>query len=344
MEDVIIIGGGVGGLVAAKTLAESGIKPLLLERRKGFGQKACGEMVAEEFCGFTLYDFLKDKSIILREFNRMVINFYGKKYFFNLKSSILGFKKLLQINKKAFEEYLTKEARKFGAKILLGKTVNEIKREGNSILINNKLRAKILIGADGFHSITRKFTGQIAKNYGFAISGYGKCEVKYPYFFFNPEIIPEGYGWIFPRRGGEANIGCGSLKIKKVPLFLKEFLEKFNLKIKKIKGAFLPTQLPVKTFFNNIILVGDAACFTDPFWGGGINAAIFSGYLAGKITREAILEDRVDATFLSKYEKEWKKGLYKSLVKNYYFQKIFKDFFLYHKNITSLGLTILSKL
>lgn len=342
MEKVVIIGGGVGGLITAKTLAEIGIFPLLLEKNKNFGQKACGEMVAEEFCGFRFYDFLKDENIILKKFDRIIINFWGKEYFFNLKDSPLGFKKLLQINKKAFEESLAKEAEKLGAKIFLGREVKKLERvpKGGSILINDEIEAKIVIGADGFHSIVRKFTGQEIKNYGFAISGYAESEIEYPYFVFDPKIVQKGYAWIFPRKEKEANIGCGGLEIKKVNDSLERFLKKFDLKITNKKGAFIPAQLPLKTYFDNIILVGESACFTDAFWGGGINTAIFSGYLAANTVKEAILNNDFSANFLKKYEKEWKKRLYKSLVKNYLFQKIFSNFLINQRRISSFGLSL----
>lgn len=344
MEKIVVIGGGVGGLAAAKTLAEEGIPPLLLEKNKNFGQKACGEMVAEEFCGFTIYDFLGDESVILKKFDRVIINFWGREYFFNLKNSIFGFKRLLQIDKKAFEESLAKEAEKLGTKIFLGREVKKLERKKDSILINGEIEAKIVIGADGFHSIVRKFTGQKIKNYGFAISGYGESEIEYPYFVFDPRIVQKGYAWIFPRKEKKANMGCGGLEIKKISQFLERFLKKFGLEITNKKGAFLPGQLPLKTYFDNIILVGEAACLTDPFWGGGINAAIFSGYLAAKTAKEAILKNDFSANFLKKYEKEWRKRFYKGLVRNYFFQKIFGNFLINQRKVTSFGLNLLSRL
>lgn len=344
MEKVVIIGGGVGGLILAKTLAENGISPLLLERNKNFGQKACGEMVAEEFCGFTFYDFCQKEDIILRKFDKMIFNFWGREYLFNLKKSIIGFKILLQIDKKKFEEYLAKKAERFGAKIILGKGVEKIERRGDKILINDEIETKILVGADGIHSIVRKFSGQEIKGFSFAISGYGKTEIKYPYFVFDPRIVKRGYAWIFPRKGKEANIGCGSSNIKEVNQYLEKFLERFNLKIFQKKGAFLSTQLPSRTYFDNILLVGEAAGLTDPFWGGGINSAIFSATLAAETAKEALLENNFSANFLKRYEKRWKKKLYLGLIRNYFFQKIFSNFLLHQKKITSLGLSFLSKL
>jgi digeranylgeranylglycerophospholipid reductase len=343
MEKVVIIGGGIGGLVTAKTLAKEGIPPLLVEKNKTFGQKACGEMVTEEFFGLNLYQFLEKEEVILRKSEKMVINFADRDYFFDLKNSSLGLKKVVQLDKRAFEEELAEEAKEFGAKIFLGKEVKKLERKKDSILIDGEIEAKLVIGADGFHSVCRKFVGQKIKSYGFAISGYGKSEREYPTFFFDPEISKEGCGWIFPRQGGEANVGFGGLEAEKVKSSLEKFLSKFGLKIENEKGAFLPTQLPFRLSFDNLILVGEAGALTDPFWGAGIASAIFSGYLAGKMAKEAVEKNDFSAKFLRKYEKEVKEKIYLKSFRNLLLQKIF-SFLLPHKKTVNLLLKILSRL
>lgn len=343
-EDIVIIGGGVGGLTVAKTLALDGISPLLLERNKEFGQKACGEMLAKEFWGFNIDDFLKDERVILRKFDQMIFKFGEKEFYFNLKNPKFPLREMFSIDKKAFEESLAREAEKRGAKIFLGKEVKKLVRIKNSILINDEIEAKLVIGADGFHSIVRKFVGQKFKEFGFAFSGYGQCQIEIPYFIFDPEISMAGYGWIFPRRGKEANIGFGGGQIKEVKNCLEKFLKKFNLKIEKVRGAFLPIQLPKRNFFDNILLVGDAASLTNPFWGSGIDTALVSGYLAAKTAKEAIGKGETSSKFLKKYEKEWRKKMFKKLFRNYLFQKIFAQFLFHQKKLTFWGLNLLSKL
>jgi len=215
-ENIVIVGGGISGLVAAKTLAEDGFSPLLLEKNKEFGQKACGEMVAEEHYGFSIYDFLDDENIILRKFDQIIFNYWGKEYWLTPENSLFGLRKfpkrLFQINRKAFEKHLAQEAEKAGAEIRMGLSVNKMERKDNSILINSEIKTKLVIGADGFYSRVRKFTGQTIKNYSFAISAEAESEYKYPVLIFNPEIVPAGYAWIFPRERERVISGAVSLK------------------------------------------------------------------------------------------------------------------------------------
>ena len=39
--DVVIVGGGPGGLTCAERLAQKGVEVLLLERKSAFGHKVC---------------------------------------------------------------------------------------------------------------------------------------------------------------------------------------------------------------------------------------------------------------------------------------------------------------
>jgi len=63
MYDVAIVGAGPGGLIAAKTAAENGLKVVLIEKRKDISQitRACCEqfIMDENYFSRTGRDFLK---------------------------------------------------------------------------------------------------------------------------------------------------------------------------------------------------------------------------------------------------------------------------------------------
>ena len=337
-KNIVIVGGGIGGLVAAKTLAKSGFSPLLLERNREFGLKACGEMVIEKMYGFSVYDFLDDESIIERKFDRIIINFYGKEYVLKADNSLKILKKSpsrwLMVSRKKLEEYLAEEARKAGAIIQMGKEVVSLRRKGGSVLINNEIETKLVIGADGFHSKVRGFTGQKIKKFAFAMSAEAETDFQYPHLFVSPNIISRGYAWIFPQKE-TANVGIGGLDFQKVKPGWEKFCKNFKLEPRNAKGAFIPAQLPIRTYFDNILLVGDAAALSDPLTGGGINNAMVSGYLAAEVAKEAISRDRYNGRFLGNYEKEWKGLMFMKLYKCYILQKLFYNYFSNHRKITS---------
>jgi flavin-dependent dehydrogenase len=108
-------------------------------------------------------------------------------------------------------------------------------------------------------------------------------------------FVPEGYGWSFPKKN-HLSIGVGSGQRGKIdlPAYYKNYLK--SLDVKEIAneskhGAQIPISPRKDGFFkNNILLVGDAAGFADPFSAEGIANAIYSGILAA----ESIIESNFD--------------------------------------------------
>ena len=81
--------------------------------------------------------------------------------------------------------------------------------------------------------------------------------------------------------------------------------------------APVPVGGPVdRTFTDNIILVGDAAGFTDPISGAGILSGILSGKMGAKVAAKAIESGDTSAGALSEYEVQWKKVLYNRLMRS----------------------------
>ena len=323
MENVVVIGGGIAGLTAAKTLAESGLSPIVLEKSKEFGQKPCGELIVEKFYGFSIHDFIDDDSSIERRFDHLTVNYCGKDYVFN--------KSYIMLDRKQFEESTARSAMNAGAEIRMGTEVHDIKRCNSSILINNELEAKLVIGADGFNSIVRKSAGMRDMASAFAITAEAKTDFSHPFLFIDPEaIIPCGYAWIFPKKEG-SNVGIGCFRGINVPPYWKRFSERMGIEALHLKGAPIPISLPSRTYFDNIMLVGDAARLANSSTGGGIASALISGLLSAKVAKDALENNRTEENFLRKYEEEWKKLIYKYLFRCYLKKKLFWEFFVNHK-------------
>jgi flavin-dependent dehydrogenase len=128
-----------------------------------------------------------------------------------------------------------------------------------------------------------------------------------------------GYAWFFPK-GRTANVGVGVVPSKTSQLLnlLSDFLN-FLRKSKKITGVAIvsktggsiPCEPYRKTFFENILLVGDAAGHAHPITGAGIFNAVIGGEIAGRIAAEAV--EREDLRYLENYEIEWQEAFGKSL-------------------------------
>jgi len=102
------------------------------------------------------------------------------------------------------------------------------------------------------------------------------------------QFVPgeKGYRWIFPKSEREANVGIGWTedpprdKWGRLGEFCRETLQKYE------PGERVAGQVPISPvevpFYGNILLCGDAAGLANPYHGGGIHNALFSGTLAAK--------------------------------------------------------------
>jgi flavin-dependent dehydrogenase len=113
-----------------------------------------------------------------------------------------------------------------------------------------------------------------------------KKNFDHPVIFYG--FVDWGYAWIFPNKEG-LKVGICGLKRKnnkKIISLFKDFLSEMDLQdnpYEKINsyvlpyGSFLPSP-----YFRNVLMVGDAAGFADPFLGEGIFYAQRSAELAAR--------------------------------------------------------------
>ena len=86
----------------------------------------------------------------------------------------------------------------------------------------------------------------------------------------------------------------------------------------------VPTSGPIeKTVVDGLLLVGDAARQSDPITGGGIHNAMECAKMAGDVIADAISKKDYSTKILSKYEKEWRSTIGKTIEKNYRIKELF---------------------
>jgi len=302
-REIIIVGGGVAGLSLARCLAEKSIDFTLLEEHSKFYMKACGEGVSSGQ-RLSIQDLYKSTIGFENKIDGAVLNFpFGKTVEHNGEGYTL--------NKEAFEAELSRQARVLGGEIRMGERVTALERQGDSILVHpQEILCRCIVGCDGVFSIVRQFFKQPLGRIAFFLSGQVKKEREDHIlkFFFDKQIAPGGYAWSFPK-DKSYNVGIGSLyeftDVKTCLRYLKD-----NLKAEKIRGAYIPLYLPLKTFFKGGILIGDAAPQINYLTGGGINSSIACARVAGNVLAK-IYEQKKEYSEknLEEYENRWKSVL-----------------------------------
>jgi geranylgeranyl reductase family protein len=315
--DVIVVGAGTAGCMAAKTTAEAGLKVCIIERKKKeeIGEKICGDALGEHH--------LKELGLEKPQSGELEKRIEGVKiYSPNLETiftieheDFVGY----ILNRRLFGQWLLRKALEKDV-VLLDSTqfLEPIIEKGfvTGILAkdlqsdkNIQMRSNMVLDASGFLAVIRRrlpremgIENEIANEDVEACyreirqlrqepENTGYCEI-----YLNQKITPGGYTWIFPKNGARVNVGLGVCMRDKFPN-PKDQLYKHVLNKPLFSGSLLlnggawydPTRKPLDNMVGNgIAILGDAACLVNPIHGGGIGPSMLSGYLAGKTIVEAL--------------------------------------------------------
>ena len=343
--DVIVIGAGPGGSIAAKTAAEKGLSVLMIEKRQEIGDPVrCAEGVSKVWL----------RKHIEPDHRWICADLKGSRIFspdgsmIEMAEEIAGGEVGYVLERKLFDRALAYESAKAGADIMVktratGLIIEDGFVKGVKLMHlgeEKQIRSKVVIGADGIESKVGRWAGidtslkpgDIETCAQFLMSGTA-IDQNYCYFYLGNEIAPSGYIWVFPKGQGLANVGIGILGSKSGKKhaidYLKEFVGKKypDAKILEIDVGGVPVSGSIeRTIANGLMLVGDAARQSDPITGGGIINAMEAGKMAGEVAFEAISKNDVSTATLELYEKKWRHKIGMDIDNSLIVKNIFIDF------------------
>ncbi|MGB8779662.1 MAG: NAD(P)/FAD-dependent oxidoreductase [Candidatus Bathyarchaeia archaeon] len=328
--DVLVVGAGTAGCLAAETVARAGLKVCLIERkeREEVGEKICGDALGEHH--------LKALGLEKPQGGELEKRIEGIKIYspdmdttFTVEhEDFVGY----LLNRRLFGQWLLRKAIDKGARLLdstqcLKPLIDRDFVAG--VLVKNlrtgeetELRGKVTVDASGFVAAVRK---KLPKELGIqnevANEDVEACyrEIRqlkqegentdYCEIYLNQKATPGGYAWIFPKGGARVNAGLGICMRNKFPnpknQFYKHILTKpaFDGSLLLNGGAWYdPTRRPLDCMVGNgVVITGDAACLVNPIHGGGIGPSMLSGHLAGKTIIEALEKEDVSQESLWPY-------------------------------------------
>lgn len=317
--DIIVVGAGPAGSMAARFAAEKGVSVLMLEKDRDVGYPVrCGEAISK--AGVEEFIPSDDKWIAARI----------RKFSFNAPDGtevIIEFSDAgYVLERRIFDYELARTAAEAGAEILTRAYVNGLLFDSDGKVCGVKyefngeqkeLKAKVVIAADGVESRVGRWAGlKTHIDFRDMESAVQITAANIPvdqstlYFYFGKDVAPNGYFWIFPKGHNKANIGLGVSgligKKKSAQSFLDDFMNKHypNAPIlTKIAGG-VPCSITLeKISAPGIMLVGDAARQVNPLSGGGIASGMIGGSIAGRIAAEAVKMNKLD--HILSYDKAW---------------------------------------
>ncbi len=319
--DIVVVGAGPAGSLAARTAAENGAQVILLEEHLEVGKPVyCAE-------GLSL-DGLKDAGveprppIVSQEITKARVYAPDMNFVELTSSDWRGF----TLNRDVFDRTLSENAVRAGAELMTGTRATGVIRDDDTVTgveASNegeplRVKARVVIGADGHASVVRRTAGfrrwfpDVCTCAQYRLGGLSLDEPEVNDFLLGSRIAPGGYAWIFPKSGQVANVGLGVRRIHAAPPI--EYLKKWvssdprfkDAEIQLVNGGICPVSGNLdKTVDNGVILCGDAAGQLIPMTGAGIHSGVEAGKMAGDTASRAVEEGDVSAVRLSEYERRF---------------------------------------
>ncbi len=342
--DIVIVGAGPGGSLAAKEAAERGLKTIFFERGRKPGEKnssgtGLGPRLWREF------DFMKELNSDTCP--SMRAGAAARNYFVNAEGEVTGYimtrptesvtyepaKSWITMNcyRSEFDPWLAQYAIDAGAVLMTSTLVTNLLKEDNKIVgvideKGEKYRG-FVIGADGAVSMVAKQSGlrnrwaqeqtTLTLQYDFTCSSSKIDDIM------GDEALAVWWSATFPAAyqvffNSSFHIGFGNWMTwwdknpvhylnKVISLkYFQRLIRILDAKPREFQAHLLPWQaMPENTHTDNVILVGDAGGFPCPLEAEGIYPAMVTARAAIETAAEAISAGDTSKQFLSLYDKKW---------------------------------------
>lgn len=320
--DVLVIGGGPGGLAAGEAAARGGARVAVCERNAEIGspvRTTGGSFVAD-----------MEKLGIPRELYHPI---HRCRFVAPHQEAVFDYPQPVGcvIDVHGTYQFLAERAAEAGAQIFVGhKAIAPLMKAG--AVAGAKLHtwrgqqvefaSKVTIDASGWRAQMLKDAGVYAGCKAFGVGAeydmYAPhCDPDEAVLIVGHQVAPAGYGWAFPWGRKRVRVGIGILHAdaKADPgAYLAKFVaEAAHFKI-DLRGAqpvefhtgVVPAEGLVETLAaDGLMAVGDAAGQASALLGEGIRWAIWAGRMAGAVAAEAARAGDSSRQFLGKYQKQW---------------------------------------
>ena len=315
--DAVVVGAGTAGCLAAKTIAEAGLKACIIEKkqRDQIGEKVCGDALGEHHLKFLGLEKPTGGELEAKIDGIKIYSPDENTVFTIADKDFVGY----LLNRRLFGQWVLKKATDQGAvleenmnfrsPIIEKGTVRGITTKNMKTGEVAEIRGKVVVDATGYFGMVRK---QLPSEFGIdreiANEDVEACyreirqlkqeteNTRFCEIYLNQKASPGGYIWIFPKGGARVNVGIGTCMREHYPN-PKQQLYDTAFKRPIFEGSlvlnagswFDPVRRPLDNMVSNgIMLVGDAASLVNPIHGGGIGPSMISGYLAGQQIVEAL--------------------------------------------------------
>lgn len=313
--DILIVGGGPAGSTCAWKLRQAGVDVIVLDKSQFPRHKVCGGWVTPPVLEELELDPADYRQhAVLQPITRFITGLIDGPEVETVYDHAVSY----GLRRCEFDDYLLRRA---DARLRLGEPFRSMRRDGADWIVNEEIRAPIVIGAGGhFCPVARQFSSShnaaselgaiapteqptvVAQEVEFEMTAaqQRQCSVQpdRPELFFCPDL--KGYGWVF-RKENFVNIGLGREGEAHLSNHVAAFVQSLAARGKiafefadRFRGHayHLRTTLPRLPTESGLLLIGDAAGLAERQSGEGIRPAIESGLLAASCILESTGQNR----------------------------------------------------
>jgi flavin-dependent dehydrogenase len=358
--DVLVIGAGPSGTIAASIIHQAGYSVQIVEKMK-FPRFVIGEsllprcMEAMEEAGFL--DALKAKGFQQKDGAKFVMD--GKVCDFNFSHQFTnGWRWTWQVPRADFDKTLADECTRMGIAVEYEMEVTDIKILDDHSIISVKdtsgnvhtIRARFIVDGSGYgRVIPRLFGLERASSMAPRRAVFGHITDPKRSDAFEPNRIivyvhnPKTWIWVIPFSTGITSVGYvgdpeffdqykGTLteQYKALIAAEPELAQRFeNAELVWNEPKFLQSwSVTTDTFFGKgFVLTGNVTEFLDPVFSSGVTLASVSAQMASKLVIRQLKGEQVD--WKNEYMVPMSKGIdvFRTYVNGWYDGSLFKIFF-----------------
>lgn len=312
--DVLVVGGGPGGLYAAERLARHGVRVLVCEEHAAVGSPVhcTGVLAAESVDEFDLPRTATLNALTTARF----VSPAGLVVEYTPRAPLATV-----IDRIAFDAALAIRAQAAGAELRRDARVSDLQPAASSVRAGvgaDVIEARLVVLACGAnYSFQRRFGLGLPRLYLHTAQRELRARTLHDVeMHFGRMVAPDGFAWVVPvvrpdgeyvRIGAMASgdaLGCYARMLARVA-------DRWGVIADGVppRQKVLPLGEIARTFGDRLLVIGDAAGLVKPTTGGGIHYSILSGGLAADVAIDALRRDRLDAASLAAYERAWRRQL-----------------------------------
>ena len=303
--DVLIAGGSISGLLAAREIAAGGLSVLVLEDDPEIGTpEHCGGLVS--VAGIRNLGAVPDAHTVENnKISRAKITSPTRCFEISAEKQ-----KVIVLDRRAFDKQIAFQAQKNGAEIRVKCSMRSFAKDSLEYVVKTSegsISCTYFVDARGVSSIIHRNREGVLQS--------AQYEIYAPWIerdtievAFDSQRYPGFFAWIIPTGQGTGKVGVAGRRINAANALQSYIDSKGRYSVVRKIYASIWVNGPLENFvYDRVMVVGDAAGQSKPTTAGGIYSCGMGGVLAGRaIVEEAAAGSKSGMPLLlTQYEKNW---------------------------------------